>query len=97
VRTVRRTARAVFRFGSNDPDAEFVCKVDRGRFHRCPRRLVRRYRRGRHVVRVKARNAEGKTDSTPAVYPFQVRRVTRQRATRRKTATRRHARHRHRS
>jgi len=89
VRTVGRTARVVFRFGSNVPDAEFICRVDRGRFHRCPGRFVRRYRRGPHVVRVKARSGKA-TDATPAVYRFRVRRVTH-----RKASTRRHAQHRH--
>jgi thermitase len=70
--TAGDTAKAVFRFGSSEPGVSFLCKVDRGRFHDCPARFVRRYSLGRHVLRVKARNSDGKTDSTPAVYRFRV-------------------------
>jgi len=70
-----RSAKAVFRFGSNQSGVTFLCKVDRGRFHNCPARFVRRYSLGPHVLRVKARNSDGKTDKTPAVYRFRVERL----------------------
>jgi Subtilase family len=69
-----RGARVVFRFGSDQAGVTFLCKVDRSRFHRCPRRFVRRYGRGNHVLRVKARSAAGLVDRTPAVFRFRVRR-----------------------
>ncbi len=75
VRTRRRTARVVFQFGSDQAGVTFLCKVDRGRLHRCPARFVRRYRLGRHVLRVKARNSDGAVDTTPAVFRFRVKRV----------------------
>ncbi len=73
----RRSAQAVFLFGSDQGGVTFLCKVDRGRFHRCKAWFVRRYRLGRHVLRVKARGADGQIDPTPAVYRFRVKRLHR--------------------
>ena len=95
VGTPHRTAKAVFVFASDQGGVTFLCKVDRGRFHPCGARFVRRYRLGRHVVRVKARSADGAVDATPAVYRFRVERVRhgRRQARRHGTARRRHTRH----
>ncbi len=75
LRTQRRRAKAVFRFGSNEPGVSFVCKIDGGFWRFCKPRLVRRLRVGKHVVRVKARDAAGNVDRTPAVYRFEVKRA----------------------
>ena len=75
LRTRGQTARAVFRFGSNESGVTFLCKFDRRPFQACPPRTVRRFGLGRHVLRVKARNAVGNTDGTPAVYRFRVERI----------------------
>jgi hypothetical protein len=72
VLTRRHSVMRAFRFGSDQSDAIFLCTVDRGRFHRCDARFVRRYSLGRHVLAVKARSAAGATDATPAVYRFRV-------------------------
>jgi hypothetical protein len=75
VRTHSRRARAFFRFGSDDETAAFVCRVDGGLFHFCEPVLSRRFGAGAHTVRVKAFDAAGNADPTPAVYRFRVRRV----------------------
>jgi Subtilase family len=75
VRTAGRTARAAFRFGSNESGVSFLCKFDRSAFRLCRARTVRSFGLGRHVLRVKARDAAGNTDDTPAVYRFRVKRV----------------------
>lgn len=75
VRTASRRARVVFRFGSDQSGVRFLCKANRARFRLCGMRLVRQLPAGRHVVRVKARNAAGAVDPTPAVYRFRVKRV----------------------
>jgi len=72
IRTPHRRARAVFWFGSNEAGATFVCRVDRTLFRRCKRRYARRFRVGRHVLRVAARDAAGNPDRTPAVFRFRV-------------------------
>lgn len=74
IRTKRASAQAIFVFGSNDPQAVFHCRVDRGRFRPCPPRFVRSFGLGPHVLRVKARDAAGNTDTTPAIYRFRVQR-----------------------
>jgi hypothetical protein len=71
-RTAARSARLVFRFGSDQADATFLCKVDRARFRACTARFVRRYALGRHLLQVKARGAGGLFDPTPASFRFRV-------------------------
>jgi subtilisin family serine protease len=73
VHTSQARVRAVFRFGSNEAGVTFFCRIDRTPFSPCPARLVRRFKRGRHIVRVKARDAAGNVDATPAVSRFAVR------------------------
>jgi hypothetical protein len=75
VRTRGRRARVVFRFASDQADAFFECRIDRGRFRRCAPKLVRRLKLGRHVLRVRAVSASGAADPSPAVYRFRVRRL----------------------
>lgn len=75
LRTAHPTAKAVFRFGSDQAGVTFLCKFDRGAFRACPARTVRRFGLGRHVLRVEARDAAGNTDPTPAVFHFRVKRA----------------------
>jgi subtilisin family serine protease len=72
VRTRSRAARLLFRFGSDQPEASFVCKFGRAPYRVCSSRFVRRYGLGRHVVRVKALGARGLLDPTPSVLRFRV-------------------------
>lgn len=74
VRTRSHTATVVFRFGSDQAGVSFLCKVDAGAFRACPAKLTRRFGVGRHSLRVKARNAAGLTDATPATFRFRVER-----------------------
>jgi thermitase len=75
VRTRRGKAKAVFRFGADEPGVSFVCRVDGGLFRACPQRLARWFAVGPHAVRVFARDAAGNADLTPAVYRFRVKRI----------------------
>jgi len=75
IRTRHHEARAVFRFGSNESDASFVCRVDGSFFRPCPALLARRFTLGWHVIKVAARDAAGNGDKTPASYSFKVKRV----------------------
>jgi hypothetical protein len=65
----------VFRFGSDQAGASFVCRIDGAPFRVCPQRLVRRFAVGLHTVRVFARDAAGNADRTPAVYRFRIKRI----------------------
>jgi hypothetical protein len=75
IRTHKKKVRATFRFGSNESGATFICKVDRGLLRFCGAKLSRRFDDGKHVVTVKARDAAGNVDRTPAVFHFKVKRV----------------------
>jgi Subtilase family len=74
IRTRKRRARAVFRFGSNEQGVAFACKIDSGFLRFCKPRLVRRFSLGKHVVSVKARDAAGNVDRSPAIFRFRVER-----------------------
>jgi subtilisin family serine protease len=73
IRTARRTARVVFRLGSNFADVTFVCRVDGGLWRRCPARFAKRLRVGRHVVRVRAGDAAGNVGDV-LTWPLEIRR-----------------------
>lgn len=75
VRTRHRRKRVAFRFGSNEKDVIFVCRVDGGLPRFCRERLRRRFSVGVHSLRVKARDAAGNVSRRPAVYRFRVKRV----------------------
>jgi hypothetical protein len=75
IRTRHRSVRARFRFRSNEAGARFVCKVDRGLLRFCGRRLSRRFGEGRHLVQVRAQDAAGNVDHSPAVFHFRVKRI----------------------
>jgi subtilisin family serine protease len=79
LRTRGRTAKAVFRFRSNERGVTFRCQWDRRRYRKCSARFVRRFELGRHVLRVKARDAVGNIDRTPAVHRFRVKALPRSR------------------
>jgi virginiamycin B lyase len=65
-----RTPTFVFR--SSEPGSTFICRIDRKPFRRCPAVKTFRVKPGRHVVRVKARDAAGNLDPTPAKRAFTV-------------------------
>jgi len=75
VRTTQATARVAFRVGADQPGAVFLCKVDGDAFRPCGERFTLRMRIGPHVLRVKARSADGLIDPTPAVYRFRVKHI----------------------
>ncbi|HWA54067.1 MAG TPA: S8 family serine peptidase [Solirubrobacterales bacterium] len=73
VLTSYRSALAVFRFGSNQEDVSYSCRIDGRPFRRCAARLARYFPLGSHKVTVAARNAEGLADRSPVSYRFKVR------------------------
>ena len=75
-RKINQARRKVkFRFASSEPGSTFACKLERRRFRPCasPKRY-RKLERRRHVFRVKARDAAGNVDATPAVKRFRIKR-----------------------
>ena len=64
---------ATFRFRSSEVPSTFQCKLDKGRFKPCtsPRR-VKVKKKGKHTFRVRAVDAEGLADPTPATRSWRV-------------------------
>jgi hypothetical protein len=75
VRTTRMSSRLSFRFGSGQAGVTFLCKIDRAAFRVCGARLSRTFAIGSHVIEVKAQNAAGVVDASPAVFRFRVKRI----------------------
>jgi hypothetical protein len=72
VRTQNEEAKVVFRFGSDESDSSFRCRLSKEAYAPCPRKLVRYLEPGRYVMKAKAVDGEGATDSSPAVARFRV-------------------------
>ena len=67
----KRTAK--FKFVSSEPSSTFQCKLDRKPFKPC--RSPKKYKRlkpGKHVFKVRATDAAGNRDKTPATRKFRV-------------------------
>jgi hypothetical protein len=71
--TAKRKAKITF--SSNEPGSTFECKLDRKPFKPCssPKRL-KKLDPGKHKFRVRATDAAGNTDPTPAIAKWKVRR-----------------------
>ncbi len=62
-----------FRFGSDEADAHFECKLDGGKFKPCRSPFTsNRLGLGRHTFKVRARDSSGHVDPSPASYVFNV-------------------------
>jgi hypothetical protein len=75
IRTKRSKVRRVFRFRADEAGVVFVCKVDRDLARFCGQRISRRFKPGRHTLQVRARDAAGNVDRSPASFRFRVKRV----------------------
>jgi hypothetical protein len=67
--------KATFRFGSGEAGSKFQCKLDNKKFKPCTSpKTYKQLKRGKHVFRVKARDAAGNVDRTPMVKRFKIKR-----------------------
>jgi DNA-directed RNA polymerase specialized sigma24 family protein len=67
------TAIATFEFGSNEKSAMLECSLDRAQFETCASpKTYTRLARGKHSFRVRAVDAAGNTDPTPAMREWDV-------------------------
>jgi hypothetical protein len=72
VTTHGQKAKVKVKFTSPDPAGTFLCSVDGKAFKVCTSPFKKRYALGKHKVLVKAVNALGVADATPAVVKFKV-------------------------
>ncbi len=62
-----------FKFKADEPGATFKCKLDRKKYRRCKSpKTYRHLKPGRHKFKVKAIDADGNVDPTPAKDKFKV-------------------------
>jgi hypothetical protein len=59
-----------FKFRSNEPGSTFKCKLDKGAWRSCTSPKKLHVKIGKHVFKVRATDAAGNRDATPAVYKF---------------------------
>jgi hypothetical protein len=69
-KTTKRKAR--FEFASNEPASRFECKVDKGQFTACASPAKFKVKPGRHTLVVRAIDATGNADQTPASFSWKV-------------------------
>jgi hypothetical protein len=65
-----RKFRAKLRFRADERNVKFECSVDHKKFRLCPSTLSRGFRRGKHLIRVRAKDTAGNVDRTPAGFHF---------------------------
>ena len=64
---------AKFTFAADQPGASFECKLDKKKFRPCRSPFkAKKLKKGAHVFRVRAVNAQGASDPSPAVYRWKV-------------------------
>jgi hypothetical protein len=63
---------AKFKFVSDQPGSSFQCKLDRKPFKSCRSPFKAKVKPGRHTFKVRAVNAQGTADPTPAVFRWTV-------------------------
>jgi hypothetical protein len=69
---VTRKRKAKFRFASTESGSTFLCKLDRKPYRPCRSPATFTVRPGRHRFRVKAVDAAGNVDATPASFRWKV-------------------------
>jgi hypothetical protein len=77
VKTRGRRFRASFRFSSSEGGSSFQCALDRGAFKPCTSPKSFKLKPGKHTFRVRARDAAGNLDATPATRTVRVKRKRR--------------------
>jgi len=75
VKTARRSTLVRFGLRSSQSPATFYCRIDNGPRQTCPPRFQRRFGLGRHVLRVRAKDAAGNLAVKDAVFRFRVERA----------------------
>jgi hypothetical protein len=62
-----------FKFSSSEPGSSFECKLDKKKYKPCKSpKKYKRLKRGKHKFKVRATDAAGNTDPSPAKDKFKV-------------------------
>jgi Subtilase family len=82
VRTKNRSVVAKFKLKASGGPATFHCQVDREKRRVCGKKFRHRFKRGKHELKVWAKDAAGNSSAKPAVFRFQVKGLRRSRSPR---------------
>jgi len=74
VKTKRRKAKARFRFGADDPEAQLECSLDDEPFASCSSPVTEKVKKGRHTFDVRGIDALGNVEVSPATHEWKVKR-----------------------
>jgi subtilisin family serine protease len=69
-RSAKRSAK--FEFGASEPGSTFECRLDSGHWATCASPKTYKLKPGHHDVSIRAIDAAGNTDLTPAKYSFKI-------------------------
>jgi len=72
IKTDANKVRVKFKFSSSDTGSTFECKLDKGAYKACSSPKSYKVKPGKHTFRVRATDAFGNVDSTPAKKKFRV-------------------------
>jgi subtilisin family serine protease len=82
VRTKKRSVVARFKLKASGGPVTFYCKVDREARRACGKKLRHRFKRGKHELKVWAKDRAGNSSAKPVVFRFQVKGIRRSRSPR---------------
>ncbi len=72
---VTKARKAKFKFASTEAGSTFQCKVDKGKWKACKATLkLKKLKPGKHVLKVRATDAAGNRDASPAKWKWRVKR-----------------------
>lgn len=77
VKTRKARVRASFAYSSSEQGSRFECSLDGAPFSACSDRFTAKVKKGRHTFRVRAIDAAGNVDASPAQVRWRVKRKRR--------------------
>jgi hypothetical protein len=77
VKTRKRSVVVRFKLRASESPVTFYCQFDKEPLRICPARFHHRFKKGRHAVRVRARDQAGNLAARPTVFHFRVKELPR--------------------
>jgi hypothetical protein len=79
VKTAKRSVVARFKLAASESPVTFYCQFDKEPLRICAKQFHHRFKKGKHAVRVRAKDAAGNLAPKPTVFHFRVKEVRRAR------------------
>jgi hypothetical protein len=77
VKTAKRSVVARFKLAASESPVTFYCQFDKEPLRICGKQFHHRFKKGKHAVRVRAKDAAGNLAPKPTVFHFRVKEVRR--------------------